>query len=79
MYTIDKIPIEKIAEQIKGVGADNCIISSDVGQTFSPPPSEALYLFSQLLLACGLTVSELEVMMVKNPSKLIIKNTMLQS
>ena len=73
MYTIDKIPIEKIAGQIKAVGAKNCILSSDVGQTFSPPPSEAMYLFAKLLLESDITLKELEIMMVKNPTGLIEK------
>lgn len=71
MYSIDEIPINRIAEQIKAVGAKNCILSSDVGQTFSPPPSEALAIFAESLLEEGLTLAELEVMMIINPRKLI--------
>lgn len=71
MYAIDKIPIAKIAGQIKEVGSGNVILSSDVGQTFSPSPSEALYMFSQLLKKEGITNNELFTMLVTNPKKLL--------
>jgi hypothetical protein len=73
MYSIDKVPIEKIAEQIKGVGADNCILSSDVGQTFSKSPSEALADFMFLLEKQGITEKEIKKMLVDGPSNLIGK------
>lgn len=71
MYSIDKIPMRKIAQQIKAVGSKSVIVSSDVGQTFSPPPSEALRRFGRLLLKEGISYSELYQMMVINPKKLL--------
>ncbi len=71
MYSIDKIPIKKIVQQIKEVGSKSVILSSDVGQTFSPPPSEALNKFGSLLLSEGISYSELNQMMVINPKKLL--------
>lgn len=71
MYSIDKIPIKNIVQQIKSIGANNCILSSDVGQKFSPNPSQALYLFDNLLIKNGLTIQELETMLVINPQKLL--------
>jgi hypothetical protein len=50
MYSIDKIPMKEIALQIKAVGSGSVILSSDMGQTFSPSPSEALIQFAQLLI-----------------------------
>jgi len=38
MYLIDKIPIKEIAEQIKEICPENCIISSDMGQAGNPDP-----------------------------------------
>lgn len=73
MYSIDKIPISKIAGQIRAVGYKNCIISSDVGQTFSPAPSEALAIFSRLLMKEGIPMNHLVTMLVDNPSMLIEK------
>ena len=73
MYFIDKIPIEKIVSQIKEIGAEGMIISSDVGQAFAKPPSEALEEFATLLSKNGISEKELRTMMVDNPSKLITK------
>ena len=73
MYSIDKIPVIKIARQIKEVGVKNCILSSDVGQLFSPSPSEALEIFGGLLQKEGITLTELQTMLVDNP-KLLIRN-----
>jgi len=71
MYSIDKVPIEKIAKQIKTIGAKYCILSSDVGQKFSPSPSQALKISAKLLLKNGITIKELETMLVDNPRKII--------
>lgn len=71
MYSIDKIPISSIARQIKHIGANNCILSTDVGQTFSPSPSEALYIFATLLMKEGITVDEITTMIIRNPFRLI--------
>ncbi|MBI2151392.1 hypothetical protein HYU21_01550 [Candidatus Woesearchaeota archaeon] len=71
MYAIDKIPITKIAEQIKFVGAEKCILSSDVGQVSSLSPSEALEKFTQLLQQEGITEQQLQIMGEKNPKTLI--------
>jgi len=71
MYSIDKISMDKIARQIKDVGADNCILSSDVGQTFSKSPSEALTDFISLLEQEGVTENEIKTMLIKNPARLV--------
>ncbi|MBI4064857.1 hypothetical protein HY409_00600 [Candidatus Gottesmanbacteria bacterium] len=71
MYLIDKIPISTIASQIKAVGYQYCVISSDVGQAFSPAPSVALKRFSRLLIREGTSLEQLTTMLVKNPKRLI--------
>lgn len=71
MYSIDKIPIEKIAMQIKEVGAKNCIITSDVGQVSSPPPSQALKEFCNLLQKQDISENDLKLMGAVNPRKLL--------
>jgi len=71
MYSIDKIPIKLIAKQIKVVGAERCILSSDVGQKFSLSPSEALSDFIYLLSKNGITETELYQMLVVNPNFLV--------
>lgn len=71
MYSIDKIPIKQIADQIKQVRPENCILSSDVGQTFSPSPSEALAEFIRLLNTEGITDKEISTMLIANPKRLV--------
>lgn len=71
MYSIDTIPIRKIAKQIKAVGANNCILTSDVGQAFSKNPSEALDDFIFMLKRGGISENEIKQMLVVNPKRLI--------
>lgn len=71
MYSIDKIAIKKIVDQIKEVGANNIVLSSDVGQTFSPSPSRALYEFGEKLTQYKITMEELKTMIVINPRQLV--------
>lgn len=71
MYSIDKIPIGKIVQQIKEVGVNNCILSSDVGQTFSKSPSESLTDFIALLEQEGIVEDEIKTMLIKNPVRLV--------
>lgn len=71
MYSIDKISIGQIANQIKQVGPKHCIISSDVGQTFSPNPSRALTEFIRLLSKEGITEGEISMMLINNPERLV--------
>ena len=71
MHTIDKISIADIEAQIKQVGSENCILSSDVGQIFSKSPSEALTDFIELLEQEGLTEAEIKSMLIDNPGRLI--------
>ncbi len=71
MYSIDKIPIKQIVSQIKQVGPENCILSSDVGQSFNPNPSEALKKFIYLLKEEKITDEEIKIMLVTNPNRLI--------
>jgi hypothetical protein len=71
MYSIDKISIDKIVKQIKAIGSKYIIISSDMGQSFSLSPSQALFKFANLLKKRGITNKELNIMIVSNPRKLL--------
>lgn len=74
MYSIDKIPIESLVAQIKVIGAEKCILSSDVGQVFSKSPSEALEEFVDLLYKQGVSEKELTQMLCLNPNILVKRN-----
>jgi len=71
MYSIDKIKIKKIAYQIKKIGPEKMIISSDVGQIFSVNPNIALEIFAKLLIKEGVKLDSIKRMLVVNPKKLI--------
>jgi hypothetical protein len=71
MYSIDRIPIRSICEQIREIGPENCIMTSDVGQVFSPSPSEALKEFAGLMKENGINENELERMLIINPREII--------
>ena len=59
------------ADAIKFIGAEHCIISSDLGQYYNPPPAEGMRMFIALLLKNGLSATEVEFMAKKNPAKLL--------
>jgi len=71
MHSIDKISYNEIVNQIKEVGPKHCILSSDVGQPFSPNPDAALSDFAASLIERGLTYDEIYQMLVDNPRQLV--------
>ena len=58
-----------MAERIRAVGAEQVVLSTDVGQPASPYPDEALSKLGDLLLAEGITPEELHIMLVDNPAR----------
>ena len=71
MFSIDGVPIRKIADQIKTVGVESCIMSSDVGQVKSPSPSSAVFDFVKRLELEGFAQDDFYQMLVTNPHRLI--------
>lgn len=62
---------EMIVEGIKAVGANRCVISTDVGQIFNPRPIEAMRSFVYELLRLGIKEGDIDVMLRKNPAALL--------
>jgi hypothetical protein len=60
-----------IAEQIKAIGAEHCILTSDLGQPENPYPDEGFNQFLKSLLDEGISMDELKVMTSINPTKLL--------
>ena len=56
---------------IRAVGADHCIMATDLGQTFNPLPVEGLRMFIVILLKAGISEEEINVMLRLNPAKLL--------
>jgi hypothetical protein len=61
----------KIVKTIKAIGAEHCIISTDLGQPQNPLPVEGLRLFIATLLHHGITQKEVELMVKVNPTTLL--------
>lgn len=64
-------PIGELARQIRLVGCNNVLLSSDFGQPGSPYPEEGLSQLAEALLGEGFTPSDLETMLKTNPEKLM--------
>jgi imidazolonepropionase-like amidohydrolase len=60
-----------VIEEIRAVGAQHCIISTDLGQCDNPPAAEGMRMFIALLLKNGITQDEIELMAKINPAKLL--------
>lgn len=59
-------------EAIREIGAEHCIISTDLGLfTYNPPPAEGFRMFIAALLRHGMTAEEIELMAKVNPAKLL--------
>ena len=65
------IPLESIAEQIRAVGVENVILSSDFGQPENGSPIESFGQHAERLLDMGFIESELKVMLGDNPRRLV--------
>ncbi len=66
-----KLPVNTIAEQIKSVGWESTVISSDMGQASNPEPVQALLIFMQELEQCGIVQGHLEYMSKELPANML--------
>ncbi|MDC3424218.1 DUF6282 family protein [Aquibacillus sp. 3ASR75-11] len=66
-----KISWEEVYEQIRYVGPEHCIISTDLGQPSALYPDEGLREFYTNLLANGFTFDEVKQMAQDNPAQLV--------
>ena len=71
MATVSGTNPKQIAELVKTVGAENCIMTSDLGQYFNPPAPEGMRMFIATMLGNGLEDKEIELMVKTNPAKLL--------
>ena len=61
----------KIVEAVRAVGAEHCIMTTDLGQAYNPAPAEGMRMLVATMLECGLTEREIELMIKINPAKLL--------
>lgn len=62
---------EMIVEAIRKVGADRCVISTDLGQIFNPHAIEGMRSFVYELLRLGVKEADIDLMLRKNPGNLL--------
>lgn len=62
---------KEVVRIIKQVGADNIVLVSDAGQLENPSPAEALRSFCHILMKEGITLVEVQTMIVENPTRLL--------
>lgn len=65
------LPPKVMAAQIKAVGAEHCIMSTDFGQLENLTPVEGMRKFIEEMLENGITEDEIDRMIRKNPRKLL--------
>ncbi len=61
----------QMAQTIKTIGPEHCIVSTDLGQPQNPLPVEGLRLLVATLLHHGITQKEVEMMIKTNPAALL--------
>ena len=61
----------RIVESINYVGADRCIMSSDMGQPVNPLPREGFRMFVKTMLHLGVSQGDIDLMIRENPAKLL--------
>ena len=66
-----RISIQEICRRIKEIGANHSILTTDAFFEWPPPLPEMMRMFIGTLLDKGITKSEIEVMVRKNPGELL--------
>ena len=69
----DRTPASAIAEQIRAVGVENVILSSDFGQPKSPYSDEGLEMYANVMREQGFSDEELTMMFRVTPEKLLAR------
>jgi hypothetical protein len=65
------LSVAEMAESIKRLGAQSCVMVTDYGQDHNISPIKALSNFVEEMLTWGITESEIEKMIVQNPKELL--------
>ncbi|UCH24772.1 MAG: hypothetical protein JSV66_12580 [Trueperaceae bacterium] len=63
--------VKLVAEQIEALGAEHCIIATDLGVYTLPSPVEGLREFIACLLDLGIGVDDIRTLTKTNPEKLL--------
>jgi len=64
-------PVERLAEQIRAVGSDHVLLTSDLGQTTNPFPLDGFAQYLDMTMKAGISAEEIRRMIVTNPARLV--------
>lgn len=70
-HSSQQLPIGEVAEQIKQVGAETTVMSTDFGQIFNELPVTGIQHYVADMISCGIPASDIEVMIKNNPKYLL--------
>jgi len=65
------ITLEMYAQTIKALGAEHCILSTDLGQYLNPTPADGIQEFIRSISRQGISDEEIAWMVCKNPARLL--------
>ena len=68
------VTLTSVAERIRRVGPESCVISSDSGSYVLPPPIEAFREMIVMIRESGFDDDALRRMTATNPARLFLKN-----
>ena len=69
------VPFETIERAITETGVEHTVLSTDLGQPDTPPPTEGLRQYAERLRSSGFSVDDVRQMMPANPARLIEDKT----
>ncbi|MGY2876128.1 hypothetical protein ACVW00_003318 [Marmoricola sp. URHA0025 HA25] len=65
------VAVPQLVENLKVIGAENIVLSSDLGQVHNPLPAEGLRSYVQILLEEGVTGDEIDLMLRQKTAGLL--------
>ena len=69
------VPFETIEQAIADTGVEHTVLSTDLGQPDTPPPTEGLRLYAARLRSSGFSIDDIHQMMRSNPARLLNAQT----
>jgi len=68
---IPTVSLLHFVETIHRMGAEHCVLSTDLGQVYNPSPVQGMRMFIVNLLQLGISEKEIDLMTRKNPAMLL--------
>ena len=62
---------DQFVAQLRGVGPDNVVLSTDLGQPGNPVHTDGLYVVVSRLIEAGIAQAEIDVMTRRNPARFL--------